>query len=58
MTPSPCTGICRLDPANVCVGCGRLLDEIVEWPSASEPRKEQIVNAAQERLRNAPARTQ
>jgi len=26
---SPCVGVCQLDVRNVCIGCGRHIDEIV-----------------------------
>lgn len=30
--PSPCIGVCRIDPASGwCAGCLRTLDEITEW---------------------------
>lgn len=30
--PSPCIGLCRIDPATgQCAGCGRTLDEITRW---------------------------
>ena len=47
---SPCTNVCRLDAAGVCVGCGRHIDEIIEWRGAGEARKHEIVAAARERL--------
>jgi predicted Fe-S protein YdhL (DUF1289 family) len=50
---SPCTGVCRLDAADTCVGCGRRLEESVEWPAAGERRKREIVAAARERLSQA-----
>ena len=40
--PSPCTGICRIEPATGwCEGCKRTLGEIANWPmlSASDKRK-------------------
>jgi predicted Fe-S protein YdhL (DUF1289 family) len=53
--PSPCISICKMDPAagtvderaagGLCVGCLRTLDEIVEWGTASDPRKRAIVQA-------------
>jgi len=27
---SPCVGICTLNEDNVCIGCGRHIDEIIE----------------------------
>jgi len=47
---SPCTGVCRLNPQEVCVGCGRTLDEIMDWRGADEARQHAIVAAARERL--------
>jgi uncharacterized protein len=42
--PSPCVGICRLDPAEgVCIGCLRTTDEIEAWPDASPAEQFQIV---------------
>lgn len=30
--PSPCTGVCRIDPAaGWCLGCRRTLGEIAAW---------------------------
>ena len=49
--PSPCIRNCTLDPNDVCVGCGRTLDEILEWSEASPPRKRTIRDAAELRLR-------
>jgi predicted Fe-S protein YdhL (DUF1289 family) len=46
---SPCTNVCRLDERQVCVGCGRTIDEIIEWPRAAESRRREIVAAAQRR---------
>ncbi len=34
---SPCTGVCRMDPATGwCVGCRRTIDEIVAWASLDD----------------------
>ena len=49
MPCSPCINICRLDERQVCAGCGRTIDEIVEWPTASDERKHEIVAAARQR---------
>ncbi|MGH8481996.1 MAG: DUF1289 domain-containing protein [Nevskiaceae bacterium] len=51
---SPCTGVCKLDARDVCRGCGRLLDEIVEWPGASAARRHEIIAAARARLEPSP----
>jgi predicted Fe-S protein YdhL (DUF1289 family) len=41
--PSPCVDICRLDAQGLCVGCRRTIDEITEWPRASEARRREIL---------------
>jgi len=50
--PSPCVDICRLDPQGICVGCRRTMDEITEWPLASEARRREILRGLEQR---APA---
>jgi uncharacterized protein len=47
---SPCIRHCTLDPNDLCVGCGRMLDEILEWAAAPTPRKLAIRTAAASRL--------
>ena len=38
--PSPCVGLCRLDPGSgQCVGCWRRLDEIGAWPGLDDALK-------------------
>ncbi len=50
MSDSPCVRNCCLDLHDVCLGCGRLLDEIIEWHSANALRRAQILQLAQLRL--------
>ena len=47
---SPCVRRCTLDPDDLCVGCGRTLDEILEWAGAPTDRKFAIRGAAAARL--------
>ena len=47
---SPCIGICRLDDEQMCEGCGRTIEEIVEWSRATESRRRVIVGLADERM--------
>ena len=48
--PSPCIDRCSLDPqTEVCRGCGRHLDEISAWATATEAERLEIVARAQER---------
>jgi uncharacterized protein len=52
--PSPCVGICRLDPATgLCAGCMRSVDEIAAWPEASSAERLAIVERLRERRRAA-----
>jgi predicted Fe-S protein YdhL (DUF1289 family) len=53
---SPCVGQCALDPASICLGCGRHIDEIIAWPGATPATREQIRAraAARQAARGAP----
>lgn len=46
---SPCIGICRVDGEDVCLGCGRTIDEIVVWTRATPLRKVEILRLAEQR---------
>jgi uncharacterized protein len=48
---SPCTGVCRLGTEQFCIGCGRTLGEITEWPTAPAEGRAKIRQAAAMRLR-------
>jgi acyl-CoA thioester hydrolase len=50
---SPCRNVCRLDAGQICVGCGRSIGEIAEWPTAAEPRRREIVLQAARRMQGA-----
>jgi predicted Fe-S protein YdhL (DUF1289 family) len=47
---SPCVRNCCLDDDNVCMGCGRALEEIVRWGTASDADKKAILARSRERL--------
>ena len=47
--PSPCVRICCLDDNDVCLGCGRTLDEIRRWSEMSDAQKRLTVEQAAER---------
>ncbi|MCK8787761.1 DUF1289 domain-containing protein [Roseomonas sp. NAR14] len=40
--PSPCVGHCRPDDAEVCLGCGRTIDEVAAWPKADAAERRAI----------------
>lgn len=44
--PSPCVRNCCLDEADVCLGCGRTIDEILRWQKATNAEREVIVREA------------
>jgi len=48
---SPCVRNCCLDDDNVCLGCGRSLDEIVSWSTADDAEKRATLDRS--RLRAA-----
>jgi uncharacterized protein len=52
--PSPCIGVCRMDPGSgLCAGCMRTLDEIAAWPAAGEAERLAIVQRLRTRRRAA-----
>jgi predicted Fe-S protein YdhL (DUF1289 family) len=53
---SPCIRNCCLDTADICLGCGRSLQDIMHWTSSSEVEKQQIIDKAQERKQVRDAR--
>jgi predicted Fe-S protein YdhL (DUF1289 family) len=53
--PSPCIGICVLDPATGwCKGCFRTIDEIASWTQLGPAGRKAVVEAAAAR-RPVPA---
>ena len=48
---SPCRRNCCLDERNVCMGCGRSIDEILRWNEASDTEREEILRSAELRRR-------
>ena len=50
--PSPCIGVCRLDPdTRRCAGCLRTPREITAWPAASNAERLAIVQDLRRRRR-------
>lgn len=48
---SPCVRNCCLDDSQVCVGCGRDLQEILTWRDASADERALVLERAQRRQR-------
>ena len=46
---SPCIEVCSLNHEDVCIGCYRTAHEIIEWFSASDERKREILAAIGQR---------
>ncbi|TMP31704.1 DUF1289 domain-containing protein [Pseudoalteromonas rubra] len=46
---SPCIRHCCLDDNDVCVGCYRTLNEIMNWQSSSNEQKRVILEACEKR---------
>jgi predicted Fe-S protein YdhL (DUF1289 family) len=46
---SPCVRNCCLDDAQVCMGCGRELQEILRWREVSTAEREAILQRARAR---------
>jgi predicted Fe-S protein YdhL (DUF1289 family) len=44
--PSPCTRRCCLDADDVCLGCGRRLQDILRWHDADDDERRRILDAA------------
>jgi len=48
---SPCISVCVLDPrGNVCVGCGRTLDEIASWSELGDDARREVLARLPARL--------
>jgi len=54
--PSPCVRNCCLDENDVCMGCGRHIDEILVWHKASGEERKDIILVAGQRLEQRRAR--
>lgn len=46
---SPCTGVCSIDAADICVGCRRSLSEIGGWSSMSAAEKLVVMDLVEAR---------
>jgi predicted Fe-S protein YdhL (DUF1289 family) len=48
---SPCTKVCTIDPATgLCIGCGRTLGEISQWPNLRASDRRRIMAELPERM--------
>lgn len=49
MVKSPCVAVCALDENDVCIGCYRTGDEIMNWGTMDNIEKEKVLKNVQER---------
>lgn len=42
---SPCINVCELDEDNICIGCGRSLDQILNWTDYTEEKRKKIIKS-------------
>ncbi len=49
---SPCVRNCCLDEKDICLGCGRSIEEIIRWGDADDKEKLQILMASKKRMVN------
>ena len=53
---SPCIEVCSLNNEDVCIGCYRTANEIIEWFSAPDERKREILVSVSERRTGSASR--
>ena len=52
MIESPCNKICKIDPNdNLCLGCGRTLEEIAYWTYLDDNEKKKILIKIKDRFK-------
>ncbi|MCE8044399.1 DUF1289 domain-containing protein [Halomonas daqingensis] len=50
---SPCVSVCQLT-GDLCIGCGRTIEEIRHWKAMKRPEKMKTVKRANKRLKKIP----
>lgn len=53
---SPCVRTCCLDDQDICLGCGRTLDEIRRWSEMTESEKQDTLKLSEQRRAQRLAR--
>ncbi|MEP3348775.1 MAG: DUF1289 domain-containing protein [Marinomonas sp.] len=49
---SPCIRQCTLNEADVCMGCFRTINDILNWQASTNEQKENMLSTAQQRQQN------
>jgi predicted Fe-S protein YdhL (DUF1289 family) len=47
---SPCIRNCCLDEKDICLGCGRKIEEIIRWGDADDKEKLKILMASKKQM--------
>jgi len=47
---SPCVRNCCLDEKDICLGCGRTVQEVIDWGEADDKTRLQILMASKKRM--------
>lgn len=47
--PSPCISICALDSNDICIGCARSGQEIINWGKMSNDERKEVLKKTVER---------
>jgi predicted Fe-S protein YdhL (DUF1289 family) len=50
---SPCVSICALDENDLCIGCHRSLDEIMNWPRLDNDERLKVLEKVAQREEKA-----
>ncbi|HLC73446.1 MAG TPA: DUF1289 domain-containing protein [Candidatus Nanoarchaeia archaeon] len=50
MVESPCNKICITNKEDICLGCGRNLEEIAKWIDFNDAQKDECIRKSRERL--------
>lgn len=48
---SPCISICRYEN-EICVGCGRTVEEVTEWYNYTDKQKQKIIDRLEKETTN------
>jgi uncharacterized protein len=51
---SPCINVCTLDAQQVCMGCGRTIEEIAAWARMSAEEQRAVCERAAKRREGQP----
>ena len=47
---SPCIRMCTLNESDICLGCGRMVNEITSWTNYTDSHRDELIKRSRERL--------